>query len=78
MVSIERSELGPRDENTEKADDNPTNGHNARSTCIEAILKETVTGSVSAHSSFLARHMYVVIPVTTLLENKCSQYIAST
>lgn len=71
MVSIEGSELGLRDEHTEKADDNPTNGHNAGSTCIEAILKETVTGSVSAHtptrSSFLARHMYVVIPVTTLL-----------
>lgn len=24
---------------TEKGDDNPTNGHNTRSTCIEAILK---------------------------------------
>lgn len=59
MASIERSELGIRDEHTEKADDNPTNGHNARSTCIEAILKETIAGAVSAHtltrSSFLAR-----------------------
>lgn len=44
MVSIERSELGLRDEHTEKADYDPTNGHNPRSTRIKTILKETVTG----------------------------------
>lgn len=60
MASIDKSEVGIGDKHTEKADNNPANGHNARSTSIEAILKEAVTGSVSAHTptkwSFLARH----------------------
>lgn len=50
MASIDKSEVGIGDKHTEKADNNPTNGHNARSTSIEAILKEAVTGSFSSHT----------------------------
>lgn len=81
MAGIETSEfLDLGAVHTEKADDNPTNGHNARSTCGEAILKEAVTGSVRAHTNktMFLRRTYVVIPVTTLLWNEGSQHSAST